>query len=261
MSIKLRKINVSKLLSKTEKTFTDNSPLILTAFGVVGIISTAYLTGKATIKAVKILEEVNDERIENIPFVKDDIKLLWKCYIPPVVMASLSVAAVIGSNRIGNRRTAAMAAAYSISERAFTEYKDKVVEKIGENKERAVRDEIAQERVAKHPPIDREIILTGKDETLCLDSFSGRYFMSDMQSLRSAQNSINEQVLHSDYATVTDYYNLVGLEDTTVSGEMGWNTDKLLELHYSATMVEDGTKACMVVDFATVPVREPWRFC
>jgi hypothetical protein len=174
----------------------------------------------------------------------------------------LSCAAIIGANRIGTRRAAAVTAAYAISERAFNEYREKVVEKIGETKEQAVRDEIAQDRVNR---LGEKVVMVPPSDgkVLCHDAFSNQFFHSDMESIRRAQNDINAQILHSDFATVSDFYHAIGspeLEATSVSGEMGWNTDKLLDISYS-TVLHKNTTPCLSIDFAVVPIREPWRFC
>jgi hypothetical protein len=105
------------------------------------------------------------------------------------------------------------------------------------------------------PPSDGKV--------LCHDAFSNQFFHSDMESIRRAQNDINAQILHSDFATVSDFYHAIGspeLEATSVSGEMGWNTDKLLDISYS-TVLHKNTTPCLSIDFAVVPIREPWRFC
>lgn len=256
---------LNTLLKKAEHVLSDNSPAILTGLGVVGLVSTAVLSGKATVKACEIID--HEERIGGTADrrgtrVKERVKLVWKLYIPTFGVGALSIAAIIGSHRIGTRRAAAVAAAYSLSEKAFTEYREKIVEKIGENKEREAREEIAQERVNKTAP--PTMIVTGDaTQVLCHDAYSNQYFMSDMETLRKAQNDINAQILHADYATVSDLYSYIdaeGLEPTSISGEMGWNTDKMLEMDYTTVLYKDKTP-CISIHFATIPVRDPWRFC
>lgn len=248
---------LSKYAARVNRVLSDNSPLILTGIGVTGVITTSILTGKAVLKADRILMEAGHSEDW-----RDRLKLTWKCYIPPFVAGSLSIAAIIGSHRIGSRRAAAVAAAYSLSEKAYAEYKDKVIEKIGENKEREIRDEIAQDRVNKTAP-QGMIIATDGTKVMCHDAYSNQYFMSSMEDLRRAQNDINAQILHADYATVSDLYHHIGaegLQETSISGEMGWNTDKMLEMDFTTVMYQDRTP-CISMNFATIPIRDPWRFC
>lgn len=255
-------MTLNEKLKMVEKFTIDNSPTILTTIGVVGTVSTALLTGRATFKAAEIIaneEFVLSKSGSNYNLTaKDKVKLTWQYYIPPVGVGLLSCGAIIGANHIGSKRTAAVAAAYTISEKAFAEYKDKVVEKIGEKKERVVRDEIAQERVNADPVSSSEVIIIGDKSALCYDTFSGRYFMSDVETLKKAQNDVNYQILSEMYASLTDFYQRVGLSATVHSEEVGWTTDKLLELELHGTLSDD-QKPCIAVSFRTAPIRNYYK--
>ena len=251
-------VPLGELAKRFEKLVTDNSPSILTAIGVTGALTTAYLTGKATLKAANLIQYGEYGSIGNTKHrdfnTKDKAKLCWKFYIPAAVSATLTVAAIISANRIGSRRAAALAVAYSVSERAFEEYRNKVVQRLGDKKEQSLRDEIATERINRNPVDNKMVIITGRGEVLCYEEFTGRYFNSDMEALRKAQNDINEQVINDSYAALSDLYTLLGLPQTTNSDEVGWNLDRLLKLTYSYVGAEDGTP-CISVGFSVFPVR------
>ncbi len=166
-------MKLSNLFVNTVKTLKSNSPEILTALGVSGVVITAYLVGKASFEASDIIRE--DESVR-VPLriekpLKERTKRVWKLYIPAGTSAAMTVSAIILANRIGTRRAAAMAVAYNISEKAWGEYKDKVVEKIGVNKERSVRDEVAQDRVNANPVGVNQVIITGGGDVLCYDLY------------------------------------------------------------------------------------------
>lgn len=248
------------LTSKTSKIVADNSPAILTAIGVTGVVTTAYLTGKATFKAADIINyEVgaNPKWVDKDPKTKDLVDLVWKLYIPAFGVGSMSVAAIIFANRIGTRRTAAMTAAYAISERAYSEYKDKVVDQIGTIKEKKVRDEIAQDRVNALPP-NQQVIITNGGKQLFMDAYSSRVFESDMETVKKAQNDTNHEILNHGYASLSDLYGRLGLPNTKISDDLGWNSDKLMEMTFSTTLTDD-QRSCIVVDFTVAPVRSFFR--
>ena len=245
---------LSNFGKRIPKIVADNSPVILTAIGVTGALTTAYLTGKASIKATQLIHEIESYELRVVDN-REKIKLCWKFYIPAISSAVVTVAAIIGANRIGTRRAAALAAAFSLSERAFEEYKAKVIERVGAKKEEGFRDEIAQERVNKTYDENREVIVTGNGSVLCMDAYSGRYFLSDMETIRTAENDINHRVIHDSYASLSDFYELVGLAGTSMSDEVGWNLDKLLTIKFSATITEGAKKPCIVIDYTTAPVR------
>lgn len=251
-------MTLSKVAKQVEKYVVDNSPSILTALGVTGTLTVAYLTGKATFRAAEVLAT---ERVRRDLYNDDSdlsfrtkVEHTWKLYLPAAVTSASTVACIIYANRIGTKRAAAMAAAYTISERAFGEYKDKVVEKLGEKRERAARDEIAQDRVNSKPVSGQQVIITGNGDVLCLDLPTGRYFRSNVETLRKTENDINQQTLHDDYTPLSDFYSLLKLTATPFSEEVGWTWEKLLELDFSTAMSEDN-QPCIVINYSVVPIR------
>jgi len=247
-------INIAK---RTEKFFADNSPVVLTVFAVTGTLTTAYLTGLASFKAIEIISEEQNRRFmmneNSLIEDKEKFQLVWKEYIPAAGVCLGTLGCIITANRIGTRRAAAMAAAYSISEKAFSEYKEKVVEKLGDNKERAIRDEIAQDRIIANPSTGREV-LVGRGDVLCFDAYTGRYFLSSMEEIKKAQNDTNYEILHNNYCSLGEFYNRLGLPGTSFSEEVGWNSDHLLEVIFSTVLADDG-QPCLSLRFTVEPIR------
>jgi hypothetical protein len=254
-------LSLHAVAKKAGRLVTDNSPVILTVFAVTGTVTTAYLTGKATLKAADLvgdreseLSHLTRKEAQEVFGPREKVELVWKLYVPAAVSGLLTILAIVGSNRIGARRAAAVATAFALSERAFEEYRAKVVEKLGEKKEQSVRDEIAQDRVNKNPLGKGEVVMLGEGSVLCYESFTGRYFLCDMETLRKAQNDINAQVISDSCASLTDLYDLIGLERTSQSDDIGWNLDKLLDMRFSAVLTDSG-KPCIFVEFRTAPIR------
>ena len=247
-------------MKTTEKFVIDNSPTIMTTVGVAGTVTTAVLASRASVKAYKILE-VNDLEVTTMDLrtnktkAKEALNLTWKCYIPPVVVGGITVASIIMANRVGTKRAAAVAAAYTISEKAFEDYREKVVETLGEHKEQVIRDQVAEAQVRKDAP--SLVISSGK--VLCRDAYSGRYFESTMEDLKKAQNDLNYKVLNYGYASLNDYYDLLGLAATDVGEEMGWKADEILDCDYSTVLSED-QRPCISISFRVQPGRGFYRF-
>lgn len=248
----------NNILSKTIQTLKSNSPEILTALGVAGVFTTSYLTGKASYKASQIIAEDEQQGVmfeDRKDRIKERVRLTWKLYIPAAGSAVLTTACIIGGSRATSKRTAAAVTAYSLTERAFSEYRDKVVEEIGDRKEQKIRDELAQMRVSEIPPVSREVIITSGGQVLCCELYTHRYFQSDMESLRRAQNDINMMVVNHLYVTLDEFYDLLGLPHTSVSDHMGWDSDRLMNLEISATISETGVP-CLAFEYNYVkPLR------
>jgi hypothetical protein len=259
-------MSFSDALKKLGKYTTDNSPAILSAIGAAGVVTTAYFAAKASFKVERILQDEMEIRISRAGSINrvepmsrlEKLKLSWPHYIPAIGVGCISVGCIIMANGINTRRAAGLATAFALSERAFDEYKEKVVEKLGDSKERDLRDEIAQERITKSSNLG-DTFIVGEGSVLCFESFTGRYFLSSMEELKKAQNNVNYKVLNDYYASLTDFYNEIAtLERTSYSDEVGWNSDKMMELLFSAT-ITDGGKPCIVVDYHVTPIRDYYR--
>lgn len=246
---------ISNLLKKASKFTVDNSPAILTAVGVVGAVTTAYLSGRAAFEAANLIA-LREGSEEIVLEPKEKVEMVWQLFIPAAGSGVMTVVAIIAANRIGTRRAAAMASAYMISEKAFETYRDKVVEKIGKNKEREIRDGVAQDLVCDHPVSTNEVVIIDGD-VLFMDAYSGRYFRSDMEKVKSAQNAINYMINHDFYASLQDFYNYIGLPSTTESNEVGWNSDRLMEIEFSTALAN--SQPCIVITFSVIPTRGYYR--
>lgn len=243
-------MKLTNLLNKGGNILRDNSPTILTAFGVSGTVTTAYLAAKAGHEAAKIIQDaergaVNPSRKERF---KERARLTWKVYIPPTVFGALTIGCIVAGARMGMKKTAAAYSLLSVSEKAFTQYREKVVEQLGERKEQAVRDEIAQDRVKETS--GQGIIVVGSGGVLCFESHTGRYFNCDMETLRRAQNMINAQLISQNEANLNDFYYLVHLPHTSYSSCTGWTSDKMMELWFSTVMSDEpNPRPCISFDY------------
>lgn len=252
----MKNSNVTNLIKSVQFTLTKHSPEILTGLGIAGMITTTVLAVKATPKAIKICEAEKLDRTNNYieePTKIEYVKACWKCYIPAAVTCGMSIACLIGASSVNVRRNAALATAYKLSETALNEYKEKVVETIGEKKEKSIKDAIAKDKVEKDPVNQQNIIVTGKGETLCYDGLFGRYFKSDMDKLKKIENDLNLRLRNENYISLNEFYYEVGLDGVGAGDDLGWNIERgYLELHFSSQLASDGTP-CLVVGFDTPP--------
>lgn len=247
-------MTIAKILRTAEKFVTDNSPGILTGLGVAGAVTTAVLASKAGYSSALLISEHNHEDDVHDFYMppKEKAKLVWKEFIPAAAVGTVTIAAIIAGNQIGTRRAAAITAAFKISEQLSEEYKKKVLETLGLQKEEKMRSELAADKMIANPPPSGLLIVAGSD-VLCFDELSGRYFHSQIEAIRKAVNEINYKVNNYYCASLTDFYEMIGLSATGFSEEVGWNTDKLLEVVFSTTMYED--KPAVLLSYETAPTR------
>lgn len=253
---------LSKFTKDVQRSLAKHSPEILIGLGITGMLTTTVLAVKATPKALRLMEEKKKElNVEKLTPV-ETVKTTWKCYLPAAVTGAVSVACLIGSNSVNAKRNAALATAYKLSESAFSEYRDKTVETIGEKKERTIRDKVSEEQIKNNPVNQTEVIVTGKGKTLFFDPLSSRYFYSDLEKIRRAVNKLNYEINTSpfcnDGVTLNAFYEEIGLAGTMTGESLGWTLHTgLIDIYPSAQMVEEGEEhegePCLVLNFTNPP--------
>jgi hypothetical protein len=263
-------MSLADMTRRAAKLAIDHSPTILTSIGVIGTITTAYLAGRASIEAADLIrlkegseedwDEVNQKHIylDSKERAKQRFLLVWKLYVPTVATGAATIVCIIGANHVGSRRAAGLAAAYTITEKTFEEYKAKVVEKIGKKKEQDVEDEIAQDRVTASYHDDIKLYGVSEGE-LCYDKFSDRFFLGSVEGINAAVNSLNNTMNHDGYASLADLYRLLEMEVPSYAESIGWNHDRLLEVRPTSTLAH-GSRPAIVMVFNHDPSPDYGRF-
>ena len=237
---------IKRTFKDIPKILKKRSPEILVGVGIIGMVVTTITAVGATPKAIRMVDEKEIKDGKRLT-KKEVIATTWKCYLPSAITGVCSVACIIGANSISIRRNAALAAAYAISVQDLADYKKKALEVVGEKKEQAIRDEIAKEKLANAPLETNRIVMTGKGETLCYDPLSGRYFKSDIEKLRKAENIANKRMRDEVRITLNEFYYEIGLPEIDIGERMGWDIDKgYIDLEFSSQLAADGTP-CLVM--------------
>ena len=249
----MNKVNMTGLVHKVQNVLTDHAPAILTGVGIAGMFGTTVMAVKATPKAVRLIEEKKvEQKTDKLPVV-EIVKATWKCYIPAVVTGVASSACLLRANSISTRRNAALLTAYNLSRSALAEYKDKVVETLGEKKEKTIVDAIAKDKVEKSQNANTEVIITEKGSTLCYDALFGRFFISDMETIRRAENALNRIITSHMYASLNEFYAEIDLPAVEMGSELGWNFDDgEISIECSSVLAPDG-RPCLAIHFNVLP--------
>lgn len=257
----MSKEGLKRTIKSAERVLTKYSPGILTGIGIVGMIGATFMAVKATPKALYLIETKKEEsEVEELTPV-ETIKTCWKCYIPATLTTVLSAVCLIGASTVSAKRNAALATAYSISEAALREYQEKVVEVIGEKKEKAVRDAVAKDQIERDPVTKSEVvIIDSNSNTLCYEPLSGRYFKSTIDKIKKAEIKLDRQMIQEMYVSLNDFYWEIGLDGTDLGDQMGWNLSKgYMDLSFSSQLADDGTP-CAVIVYGIPPVYDYQRY-
>ena len=247
------KLNISNIAKGVRTAMKKHSPEILTGIGIAGMITTSVLAVRATPKALILIEEKKDEEGTDKLTPVETVKVAWPCYIPAALTGALSVACLIGASSVNVRRNAALATAYTLSESALKEYQEKVIETIGDKKEQSIRDAVAKDRIDRDPVTSREVIITERGNTLCYDAISGRYFKSDIDKLKKAEDKLNRQMRDEMYISLNEFYCEIGINPTSIGDDIGWNIEHgYIDLNFSSQLADDDTP-CLVINYRVEP--------
>lgn len=251
----MSKEGLKRTIKSAGRVLTKYSPGILTGIGITGMIGATFMAVKATPKALYLIEAKKEEsEVEELTPV-ETIKTCWKCYIPATLTTVVSAVCLIGASTVSAKRNAALATAYSISEAALREYQEKVVEVIGEKKEKVVRDAVAKDQIERDPVTKSEVvIIDSNSNTLCYEPLSGRYFKSTIDKIKKAEIKLDRQMIQEMYVSLNDFYWEIGLDETDLGDKMGWNLSKgYMDLSFSSQLADDGTP-CAVIVYGIPPV-------
>ena len=176
----------------------------------------------------------------------------------------ISTGCIIAASSVNDRRNAALAAAYTMSETALRSYQDKVVERVGSEKAKEIKKAVALDKMAKCPEPKNPPVATPQKPDIgndfynkpvkCWESLSGTYFFTSRNMLEKAINGVNKQLLSDFRVMENDLFDYLGIDHNRNGDLLGWDTETTLEIStfYTSKLDEDGTP-CLVLDYSTPP--------
>ena len=186
------------------------------------------------------------------------VKATWKAYIPSVGLGVLGIVCIVSSTKISTGRNVALAGAASIAEKTLYDYQQKVIDILGKEKSNEIRDQIAKDHIQEIDTIhalgvENEVVCErGTGNTWIYDPITDRKWKSDLETVRAAMNDFNHDLIGGIYGTLNDWYYCLGIKGTTIGDELGWCSDKLLDIRFAAMVLDNGEPA-IVLDYETLP--------
>jgi hypothetical protein len=229
-----------------------HSPVIMVATGTVGVVVAGVLACRATLKMDEILREAEDTKVRiakakalktekyNEDDADRDLKVsriqlavsIARAYAPAVIIGAAGIALIAGSHIILSRRYAGVTAAYAAVDKAFKDYRQRVIADVGEEKDAEYRYDLVDKEVF----VDDE--MGGHTETvkvlgengasmyaICFDEASRNWKpeWSYNQMFLSAQQTWANNKLRADgHVFLNDIYRMLGLPDTKAGAVCGW---------------------------------------
>lgn len=130
-----------------------HSSTILTTIGAIGVVATAVIAVKDTLKALRILDEAEQEKGEELT-VKEKIVTAGPVYIPAIAVGVSTIACIFGANTLNKRNQAALMSAYALLDQSYKDYKRKVSDIYGKDADKKIIEEVAKEELEPRDSID-----------------------------------------------------------------------------------------------------------
>jgi len=240
--------SVTKIAAKQILVLKKQAPHILFGAGVAGVITSTVLACRATLRVGDKLDNIKTE-VEKIktdelqphlhrngPVVntRRDLAFVYgrgsfdiaMLYGPAVVIGSASLAALLGSHVTLTRRNNALAAAYMTITKAFADYRDKVREELGEEKERELYRK-SQVDVVENPDGSKTIVAKGDTEQYSrIFDDSNRFWQPNAETnylhIKGTQEAWNTYLRQHKCVMLNDVYKSLGFEPTKAGQLVGW---------------------------------------
>ena len=259
------KEKAQKLIYKSVSSLKRNSSTILTVVAAGGVIITAVSTGKAAIKADKLLKEAKEKKGEDL--TKTEVILTaGPAYIPPVVIGVSTITCIFGANILNKKQQAALASAYALVENSYRDYRNKVKEMFSEEVDTQIRDSIMLEErnrdIIAYAPGCGTLPQEGEIRTF-YEPNRDTYFESTVEAVQNAEYHLNRNLALRGDATLNEFYSFLGLPETFSGSVLGWDIETLIEGYESPWIdfdhrlvtLEDGLE-CYIIESVIPPTLE-----
>lgn len=254
---------LNRAFGKAGLKLKKHSPEILVAAGVVGTVATTVMACKATTKLSGILEESKaelntiNEYVEKEGYSekyteedqKKDITIVTvqtglkvaKLYAPAVALGALSITSILAGHNILRKRNVALAAAYTVVDKSFKEYRGRVIERFGKELDRELKYNIkakeVEEIVVNEDGSESKVKKTVEVANLGDYSEYARFFDDgctgwekdaeyNLMFLKRQQTQANVILQKRGYLFLNDVYDMLGIPRSKAGQQVGWIYDE-----------------------------------
>lgn len=219
---------MKKTLRKTQKVVKRNAPVILSTVGAVGVVATGVMAAKATPKALLLLQQAKEEKNNEELLLIEKVVAVAPAYIPATLVGVSTIACIFGAHVLNKKQQAALMSAYALLNTSYQDYKNKTKEILGEAGEKEIRTELAKDKAKEQDVKDED---DGKN--LFYDEYSKRYFRATNETILRAEYELNKEVTTNFYATLNEYYDMIGLDRIDGGDSIGWSSSQMYDMYWN----------------------------
>jgi hypothetical protein len=251
---------VSRTVHRAGLKLKKHSPEILVVSGIIGFVGTAVMAYKAAPKVNEILEDAKEnieaihKVVENPPegkeyteedkkqaltvtYAKTGLELVKVC-APMVAVGTLSTVSILAGHNILRKRYVATAAAYTVLDRNFKDYRGRVIERFGEKLDKELRFNIKTkeiEEIVTNEDGSESVVKTTVEEidpntvgdyVRFFDEWCTGYEKNNpdynLMFLKHTLNYANEKLQAQGHLFMNEVLDMLGMPRTPVGSVVGW---------------------------------------
>lgn len=255
---------ITRKLGKVSLGLKKSSPEILIVIGTVSVIAGAVMACKATLKVEKVIDDAKEdiknvnetlergETEDGLVYTQEnkqrDMAILYaetglrlaKLYAPAVLVGAAGIGCILGSHHILRKRNVALAAAYATVDKAYKEYRGRVLEQFGEEVDKQLRfgtkkqtvTETVTDENGEEKTVEKEVEVVDRALSSPYSKFfdeTSRCWEKDanynLMFLRRMQSMFNDKLKANGYVFLNDVYDALDIERTPEGQTVGWVFD------------------------------------
>nr|WP_296955042.1 DUF6353 family protein [uncultured Mediterraneibacter sp.] len=244
-----------------------SASIILTCLGGIGLVATTITAIKATPKALKLIEEAEKEKGEELS-KWEKVKTTTLVYIPTIITGAATLTCFMGATIISQKQQASLTSAYMLLDQNYKKYRQKVVELYGPETHNKIVEAIAVEEAHDVYPY----VQSGwgcyaqyleddySEPRLFYDAYGHRYFNVPLEQVLQAEYHLNRIfVTEGGCIDLNTFYEYLGLDPTDYGEKVGWNICTIeeywIDFNHRKITLDDGLE-CYVVETVYEPTVE-----
>ncbi len=249
---------IARKVAQQQFFVSQNSPQILFGVGVAGMVGSTILACRATLKLEAVLDSIEQDKQkteqvkafvesgngpEEVTYTENEYRKdlaiisargvgrIAKLYAPSVLLGAASIGCLTKSHHILQDRNLALTAAYAVVDGAFNRYRERVVDRYGEEVDRDLRYDseeidVIDEETGKVITTTRAIDGPGSAYARFYDEVSSVNWSPDpdinLLFLRTVQNWCNDRLKSRGHIFLNEVYSELGLSHTKAGAIVGW---------------------------------------
>jgi Family of unknown function (DUF6353) len=254
---------ISRKVAERALLAEKHSPTILLGAGVVSMLGSTVLACRATLKLDDVLTAIEEDKQkavtvknqvatgdvpEGVTYTDSEFKRdnaiiivrgvgsIVKLYGPSLILGGIGVACLTKSHKILQDRNMALTAAYVAVDRAFQSYRERVIDRYGEDTDRELRYDSEEVTVIEEETgkaLDTVRVAPGEPSGYArwFDEENPNWSPPPMDEynwlwLRTQQNWANDMLRARGHLFLNEAYSMLGLSHTSAGSIVGWLYDR-----------------------------------